>query len=48
MAKFSDINWKKSGTLCSRRSFRNSRNQDPYKQGCEEALHRMHSSRFKS
>ena len=43
-----DFNLKKPGLFCSRRSFRNSRNQDPYKQGCEEALHRMHSSRFKS
>ena len=43
-----DFKFKKSGLFCSRCSFWNSRNQDPYKQGCEEALHRMHSSRFKS
>ncbi len=43
-----DFKFKKSGLFAAGVLFRNSRNQDPYKQGCEEALHRMHSSRFKS
>ena len=35
-------------TFCSRRLFGTAGIKIPHKQGCEEALHRMHSSRFKS